>query len=115
MPQGIVITDGFRYLPTSLAVLSLAAATAWAASQRDRQKRTAYARVEPNGYSFVPFSVVSYGRLGHPAMKLLQLLGDEAVGPGGVLRSVFVAGALWKLSTGLLRGNFISCICRHAC
>jgi hypothetical protein len=27
-----------------------------AASHRYRRKRTAYARVEPNGYSFVPFS-----------------------------------------------------------
>jgi hypothetical protein len=93
--------------PTSLDTLSLAAATAGAASHRDSQKRTAYAKVEPNGYSLVPFSVVSYGRLGHPAMKLSQLLGDEAAGPGSVSRAVFVAGALRELSIGLIRGNFL--------
>jgi hypothetical protein len=63
--------------------------------------------VETNGYSFVPFSVESYGRLGHPKMKLLLLLGDEAAGPGGVLRASVVAGALRELSVGLIRGNFL--------
>jgi hypothetical protein len=62
--------------------------------------------VEPNGYPFVPFSVESYGRISHPAMKLLHALGDEAAGPGGVTRASFVAGALREISVGLCRGNF---------
>jgi hypothetical protein len=67
----------------------------------------AYAGVEPNGFSFVPFSVESYGRLGQAAMKLLHLLGDETAGPGGVSWALFVAGALRELSMGLIRGNFL--------
>jgi hypothetical protein len=79
-----------------------------AASHWDQQNRTAYARVEPNGYGFVPFSVETCGRIGQPAMKLLHDLGEEAAGPGGVSRSSFVAGALRELSVGLCRGNFLA-------
>jgi hypothetical protein len=77
-----------------------------AASARDQRKGHAYAQVEPNGYCFVPFSVESYGRLGLPAMKFLHELGDKAAGPGGVLRSSFVAGALREISIGLIPENF---------
>jgi hypothetical protein len=95
MPQGIAIADVSIIHPTSLNTLSRAAATAGAAaSHQDRQKQTAYARVEPNGHSFVPFSVESYGRLVQPAITLLHSLGDEAAGPGGVSRASYVAGAL---------------------
>jgi hypothetical protein len=74
MPQGIAIADVSIIHSTSLNTLSrAAAATAGAAtSHRDRQKQTAYARVEPNGYSFVPFSVESYGRLGQPALAFVR-------------------------------------------
>jgi hypothetical protein len=41
-------------------------------------------------------------------MKLLHDLGEEAAGPGGVLRSSFVAGALRELSVGLCRGTFMA-------
>jgi hypothetical protein len=108
MPQGITIAYVSVIHPTSLNTLSRAAVTAGAAAlHRDRQKQTAYARVEPNGYSFVPFSVESYGRLGQPAMSLLHSLGAEAAGLGGVSRASFVAGALRELSVGLIRGNFL--------
>jgi hypothetical protein len=94
MPQGFSIADVSFSYPTSLNTLSRAEATAGAAASHwDRQKRMAYARVEPNGYSFVPFSVELCGRLGRPAMKFLHSLGDEAAGPGGVSRASFVAGA----------------------
>jgi hypothetical protein len=95
--------------PPSLNIISREAATAGAtASHRDQRKRTAYARVEPHGYGFVPFSVETYGRLGQPAMTLLHLLGGEAAGPGGVTRASFVHGALRELSVGLCRGNFLA-------
>jgi hypothetical protein len=78
LPQGISIADLSVVHPLSLNVMiiSWAATTAGAASShRDQRKRTAYARVEPHGYGFVPFSVETYGRLGQPAMKLLHSLG----------------------------------------
>jgi hypothetical protein len=98
LPQGIFIADISVIHPLSLNVVSLAGTTAGAAaSHRDQLKRTAYARVEPYGYAFVPFSVETYSRLGQLAMKLLHLLGDEAAGPGGVTRASFVNGALREL------------------
>jgi hypothetical protein len=39
-------------------------------------------------------------------MKLWHSLGDEPEGSGGVLRAVFLAGALQELSFGLIRWNF---------
>jgi hypothetical protein len=109
LPRGITISDLSVVHPLSINTLPRAAITAGAAaSHRDQQKRTAYARVEPNGYGFVPFSVETYGRIGQPAMKLLHDLGEEAAGPGGVSRSSFVAGALRELSVGLCRGNFLA-------
>jgi hypothetical protein len=89
--------------------LSRAATTAGAAaSHRDQQKRTAYAREEPHGYGFAPFSVETCGRLGQPSMKLLHLLGVEAADPGDVTRASFVNDALQELSVGLCRENFLS-------
>jgi hypothetical protein len=100
--KGISITDISVIHPLSLNIISRAATRA-GASHRGQLKRTAYARVEPHGYGFIPFSVETYGRLGQPAMKLLHLLGDEAAGPGGVTRASFVNDALRELSVGLCR------------
>jgi hypothetical protein len=76
-----------------------------AASHQDQQKRTAYARVEPHGYGFVPFAVETYGCLGQPTVNLLHLLGDKATAPGGVKRASFVNGSLREPSEGVCRGN----------
>jgi hypothetical protein len=111
LPQGISITDVSVIHPLSLNIISRAATTAGVAASyghRDQLKRTAYARVELHGYGFVPFSIRTYIRLGQPAMKLLHLLGDEAAGPGGVMRASFVNGALREQSVGLCRGNFFA-------
>jgi hypothetical protein len=95
LPLGISTADVFVVHPLSIHTLPQAATTAGAAaSSQDQQKRRSYARVETNGYGFVPFSVESYGRLGLPAMKLLHELVDEAARLGGVMRASFVAGAL---------------------
>jgi hypothetical protein len=109
LPPGFSITDISVIHPLSLNIIFRAATTAGAAaSHRNQLKRTAYARVEPHGYSFVPFSVETFGRLGQPAIKLLHLLGDEAAGPGGVTRASFVNGALRERSVGLCRSSFIA-------
>jgi hypothetical protein len=108
LPQGITIADVSIIDPPSINTLPAAAATAGAAAaRRNQQKRAAYSRVELNGYTFVPFSMESYGRLGQPAMALLHRLGDEATGSGEVSRASFVAGALREISIGLCRGNFL--------
>jgi hypothetical protein len=40
-------------------------------------------------------------------MKLLHQLGEEAAGPGGIIRASFVAYTLRELSVGICRGNFL--------
>jgi hypothetical protein len=65
LPGGVTIADIPVIHPLSINTLPAAATTASAAAaQRNQQKRATYARVEPNGFSFVPFSVESFGRLG---------------------------------------------------
>jgi hypothetical protein len=76
-----------------------------AAACQVQQKRTVHMHVEPNGYSFVPFSIESFGRLGKPAMTLLHALGGKAAGSGGVSQALFAAVNLQELSVGLVQGN----------
>jgi hypothetical protein len=117
LPRGISITDISVIHSPFVQILSRAADTAGAAASfPDQQKKAAYARVEPNGYGFVPFSVETYGRLGQPAMKLLHQLGDEAAGAGGESQASFVSGSLRELSVGLVGGNLlvVSWVGRHA-
>jgi hypothetical protein len=99
LTRGITVSNISVIHPLAINTLPRASPTTGAAaSHRAQHKRTAYARVEPNGYGFVPFSVETYAHLGHAAMKLLHDLGEEAAGPGGVSLSSFVAGALRELS-----------------
>jgi hypothetical protein len=78
VPQGISIPDVSVNNPTSLNTLSRKAAIAGAAaSHRDRQKRMELPRVEPNGYSFEPFPVESYGHLGYPEMRLRAMVASH--------------------------------------
>jgi hypothetical protein len=69
--------------------------------------RYTYIGVEPNGYTFEPFSVESYGLIGQPAMTLLHQLGDEAASPGIVTQASLIASTLRELSVALCRGNFL--------
>ena len=78
-----------------------------AAAVRDHQKRTKYDRGDAGGYAFVPLSIETYGRLGEPAMKLLNTLADTAAAGGVVVKGDFVRSALRELSTGLCKGNGI--------
>jgi hypothetical protein len=104
LPGGITIADISVIHP--LVHQHPSSSSNYAAAPRPgQQKQAAYARVEPNG---LPFSVVRYGSLGQPAMKLLHALGDEVPGPVGVKRASFVAGALRELSVGLCRGIFFT-------
>ena len=72
---------------------------------RDADKRRLYRAHEPDAYDFVPLSHESFGRLGRPAMELLNKLADTAVRCGDVRRDVFVTNALRRLSVGLCKGN----------
>jgi hypothetical protein len=49
--------------------------------------------------------VKTYGRLGRPAMAMLNALADVAAANGGVSKAAFVQGALRELAVALCRGN----------
>jgi hypothetical protein len=93
LPGDITIAGVSVIHPLCITTLPVTAATE-ADARRDQQKRAAYARIEPNVYPFVPFSIESFVRLGPPAMKPLHELGYEASGPLGDERASFVAGVL---------------------
>lgn len=74
---------------------------------RDHQKRLRYDRGDAGGYAFVPLSVESYGRMGAPALELLNTLATSASASGTVVKGDFVGTALRELSVGLCKGNGI--------
>ena len=76
-----------------------------AAARRDQDKRTKYNRIDSSGYTFYPLSTESYGRLGAPAMQLLNKLADIADDTGPIEKDTFVTNALRELSIALCRGN----------
>jgi hypothetical protein len=100
--------NGGRSLPAGSRAADMAGA---AATFHDHQKKTAYARVEPNGYGFVPFSVETYGQLGQPAMKLLHQLGDEVQCHGLRLCRALCASLAW-VWLGVISGCTVR---RRAC
>ena len=53
----------------------------------------------------MPLSVESYGRIGEPAMQLLNTLAEMASASGSVDKGDFVGSALRELSVSLCRGN----------
>jgi hypothetical protein len=56
-----------------------------------------------NSFNFVLFFVETCRSLGQPVMKILNVLGDEAAGPGVVLPASFVGGTQQELGVGLCR------------
>ena len=53
----------------------------------------------------MPLSVESYGRLGQPAMELLNVLATVASASGFVDKAAFVSNALRELGVALCRGQ----------
>ena len=82
-----------------------------AAARRDQDKRNKYRRIDSTGYTFHPLTVETYGRLGTPAMQLLNKIADIAENTGSVHKGAFVTNALRQLSIALCRGNAL--VYRH--
>ena len=87
-------------------VRAAANAAGSAAAVRDQAKRARYETDDPHGYAFIPLSMETYGRMGKPAMELLNKLAETAA-DGGVNKDSFVTNALRVLSIGLCRGNAV--------
>ena len=90
----------------STYVNAAARAEGSAAAVRDHAKRAQYENSDPLGYAFVPLSTETFGRLGKPAMALLNKLA-ECASASGVVKDGFVVNSLRELSVGLCRGNCV--------
>jgi hypothetical protein len=89
-----------------------------AATARDKAKRWDHAKDGTPGYTFVPFSIETYGQLGVEADKLLKDLASEAASTGVWERDVFLHWIRKEISLSLIRGNakifkrFVGCLIR---
>ena len=75
-----------------------------AATPLDDAKTAIYASADFSGYAFILPPTESYGRLGKPAMGLLNTLATTSA-TGGAVKDTFVANAQRALSIGLCRGD----------
>jgi hypothetical protein len=112
-PRQLVVGDDSVIHPAAASFAGGAARTpGFVAAVRDASKRRAYWQVS-SALLFVLMSVKSFGRLGAPALTLLDDLADQAVQAGGpgLSRSAFISGALWELSVALAHTGSAS-LCR---
>lgn len=105
--------------PASATLRGKASRTPGAAAEaRDKAKVRDHAKNGTPGYSFVPFSIETYGRLGAPADKLLKELADVAASTGACDRDAYLCWIKREISLSLIRGNsrvfrkFIGCLSR---
>ena len=78
-----------------------------AAQVRDDQKTRRYKQSDMAGYMFKPLTVESYGRMGKPAMDVLNEFANAAASNGRVDKATFVQNALRELSAALCKGNYL--------
>ena len=92
---------------SSTYVNAVARAEGSAAALRDQAKRAQYENSDPLGYAFVPLSTEILGRLGKPAMALLNKIAECASSSGVVSKDAFVVFNLRELSVGQCGGNCV--------
>jgi hypothetical protein len=107
LPGGLTVADVSVVHPAASTYVQAARSVGGAAAARDQAKRVRYATADPNGYAFIPLSVETFGRMGKPAMELLNTLATAAAAGGAVQKTGFVVNALRQLSVSLCRGNGI--------
>lgn len=76
-----------------------------AAAQKARDKRSTHETEGTPGYTFVPFIVETYGRLGVDAEQLLKELADVAASTGKCDREGYLHWIRKEISLSLIRGN----------
>jgi hypothetical protein len=106
LPDAVTVIDVSIVHPAASTYMRQAASTEGAAAAaRDQAKRARYQLTNPDGYDFIPFSVETFGRIGKPAMALINTLASSAAASATVYKDGFVTSALRELSIGLCRGN----------
>ena len=106
LAEGLTIVDISVVHPAATSFARVGRDPGGAAAKRDADKRAKYQTAVPNGYAFTPLSHETFGRLGKPAMELLNKLANVAA-ESGVYKESFVTNALRELSISLCKGNGI--------
>jgi hypothetical protein len=117
MPDTVVVADVSVVHPAAPTYAAGAAAKNGAAvAAQDRTNRAHYMRAgDGDAYDLVPLSVESFGRLGKPAMCLLNALADVAASSGGVCKSALSGGSASRFAGETDMGRPCSVISVHAC
>ena len=104
---GISIVDVVVTHPANRSAVGSACSRTGAAAKavEDGKKREYRKYANAGQYSFVPFVVESFGRLGASAQRFLKMLGEVASSQGMVSQSAFVRSAYREISCDLVRGN----------
>jgi hypothetical protein len=76
-----------------------------AAEERDKAKKRYHEKNGTPGYSFVPFSIETYGRLGKDAERLLKDMAVRAASTGDCDSVSFLHWMRKEISLSLIRGN----------
>ena len=104
-PRRLTVADVSVIHPGADTYVRAAAATAGSATKlRDDQKHAKYNRSGSDVYMLESLSHESYGRLGQPASRLLNELGNLGSSTGAVDTS-FIDSALQELSVSLRRSS----------
>ena len=98
LPSGMTVVDGSVIHPAASSYLQAPRTVGSAVAVRDAAKTVQYESIDRNGYTFVPISVETFGRLGKPAMEFINKLAATAAAAGAVEKSAFRANALRELS-----------------
>lgn len=108
MPDGgISIVDVVIGHPGCSSYVKSASATTGALARRiERQKVLDFNKFSDAGsYTFMPFGLESYGRLGAGAVEFIKKMGDIASAGGRVSKTAFIQSAYRAVSCALQKGN----------
>ena len=106
LSEALTVIDVSIVHPAASIYMRQAASTdGGAAATRDQAKRARYQLTHPDGYEFTPFSVETFGRIGTPAMALINTLATAAAASTNLHKDGFVTNSLRELSISLCRGN----------
>ena len=108
LPGGrISVLDVVVTHPAAPSYVAAAARSDGAAAKRaaDRKQQEFCRFGDQAQYTFVPFAVETYGRLGDDALGFVNALATIAAANGRVSKATFVANALRELSCSLQQGN----------
>ena len=107
LQDALTVVDVSVVHPAASTYVNAAARAGGSAAAVRDHASAKYENSDSLGFAFVPLSAQTFGRLGIPAMALLNKLAECASASGVVFKDGFAVNALRELSVGLCRGNCV--------